>query len=62
MENDLTHLLEDDFRINYFTCVVYQAISSFESRFEQFKIYEDGFDFQHDLEKLKFLEDNQSIL
>ena len=38
--------------------MVDQAISSFESRFEQFKIYEDIFGFLHDLETLKSLDDN----
>ncbi|KAH7671986.1 HAT C-terminal dimerization domain-containing protein [Dioscorea alata] len=31
----------------------------FQSRFEQFKIYEDVFGFLHDLQKLKILDDNQ---
>ena len=47
------------FRINYFICVVDQGISSFKSRFQQFKGYEDVFDFPYDLEKLKFVDDNQ---
>ena len=50
---------EDDFRIHYFTRVIDQAISFFESRFEQFKIYENVFGFLHDLQKLKLLDDNQ---
>ena len=52
------HLPEDDFRINYFICIVDQSISSFESKFEQFKRYEDIFGFLHDLKKLKSLDDN----
>ncbi|KAH7661168.1 Ribonuclease H-like protein [Dioscorea alata] len=40
--NEVIHLLEDDFRINYFI----------RSRFEQFKIYEDVFGFLHDLQKI----------
>ena len=52
------HLAEEDFRINYFICIVDQAISSFESRFEKFKRYEDVFGFLHDLKKLKSLDSN----
>ena len=32
--------IEEYFRINYFLYIVDQAISSIESRFEQFQIYE----------------------
>lgn len=41
--NEVPQVLEEDFRINYFTYMNGQAIFSFRSRFERFKIYEDIF-------------------
>ena len=49
---------EESFRINYFVYTVDQAISSIESMFEQFQIYEDIFGFLFNFEKLKALDDN----
>ncbi|XP_060959309.1 uncharacterized protein LOC115720250 [Cannabis sativa] len=43
----------DSFKINYFLYIVDQAISSFESRFEQFERFEENFGLLLNLEKLK---------
>ena len=51
---------EESFRMNYFVYTVDQAISSIESRFENFQIYEDIFGFLLNFEKLKAL-DNKSL-
>ncbi|XP_042386310.1 uncharacterized protein LOC121977979, partial [Zingiber officinale] len=48
---------EESFKINYFNYIIDHAISSLQSRFEQFKIYEDNFNFLYDVEKLKLLDD-----
>ena len=49
---------KESFRINYFVYTVDQAISSIESMFEQFQIYEYIFGFWFNFEKLKALDDN----
>ena len=46
--------------MNYFVYTVDQAISSIESRFENFQTYEDIFGFLLNFEKLKAL-DNKSL-
>ncbi|XP_030502830.2 uncharacterized protein LOC115718002 [Cannabis sativa] len=43
----------DYFKINYFLYIVDQAISSFESKFEQFERFEENFGLLLNLEKLK---------
>ena len=43
----------------FYPTIVDQAISSIESRFEQFQIYEDIFCFLFNFEKLKALDDNR---
>ncbi|XP_075634220.1 uncharacterized protein LOC142606769 [Castanea sativa] len=53
-----TQSAEEYFRINYFLYIVDQAISSIESRFEQFQIYENIFGFLFNFEKLKSLDDD----
>ena len=55
-----TQSVEEYFRINYFLYIVDQAISSIESRFEQFQIYENIFGFLFNFEKLKSL-DNDNL-
>ena len=55
--DEITQSVEKSFRINYFLYIVDQAISSIESRFEQFQ-YEDIFGFLFNFEKLKALDDN----
>ena len=56
--NKTTQSAEEYFRINYFLYIVDQAISSIESRFEQFQIYENIFGFLFNFEKLKSLDDD----
>ena len=58
VNDEITQSDEEYFRINYFLYIVDQAISSIESRFEQFQIYEDIFGFLFNFEKLKALDDN----
>ena len=58
VNDEITQSAEESFRINYFLYIVDQAISSIESRFEQFQIYEDIFGFLCNFEKLKALDDN----
>jgi len=57
VNDEITQSAEESFRINYFLYIVDQAISSIESRFEQFQIYEDIFGFLFNFEKLKALDD-----
>ena len=45
VNDETTQSTEEYFRINYFLYIVDQAISSIESRFEQFQIYENIFGF-----------------
>ena len=45
VNDETTQFAEEYFRINYFLYIVDQAISSIESRFEQFQIYENIFGF-----------------
>ncbi|XP_076922232.1 uncharacterized protein LOC143583944 [Bidens hawaiensis] len=42
---DVLFSAEEDFRVNYFFCIVDQAISSIEKRFEQYQQYEKLFGF-----------------
>jgi len=58
VNDEITQSAKESFRINYFLYIVDQAISSIESRFEQFQIYEDIFGFLFNFEKLKALDDN----
>jgi hypothetical protein len=53
-----THSVEQSFRIDYFLYIVDQAFSSIQSRFEQFKIYENIFGFLFNFKKLKSLDDD----
>ena len=58
VNDETTQSVEEYFRINYFLYIVDQAISSIESRFEQFQIYENIFGFLFNFEKLKSLDDD----
>ena len=51
---------EESFRVNYFICLVYQAIASLNERFEQFQQYEAVFCFLFTSDKLKSL-DNATL-
>ena len=60
-ENDseeITHSAKESYRVDYFLYIVDQAISSLNSRFEQFKKYEDFFGFLFDLHKLHIADDD----
>ena len=57
VNDETTQSAEEYFRINYLY-IVDQAISSIESRFEQFQIYENIFGFSFNFEKLKSLDDD----
>ena len=52
---------EESFRVNYFLFVVDKALSSFESRFEQFQRYEEIWGFLFDVKKLNALT-NQCLM
>ena len=49
---------ESSFKINYFLYIVDQAITSLQSRFEQFQVYDNIFGFLFNIEKLKSLDDD----
>lgn len=51
--------VENAFRVTYFLLVVDNAISSLNSRFEQFQKYEETFGFLFNLSKLKTLSDEE---
>ena len=54
----ITHSAEESYRVDYFLYIVDQAISSLNSRFEQFQKYEDIFGFLFDLHKLHIADDD----
>ena len=58
VDNEIIRSLEESFRIDYFLYIVDQAIFSLQSRFEQFKIYENIFGFLFSSRKLKSLDNN----
>ena len=58
VHNETTHSAKEFFRIDYFLYIVDKTISSIESRFEQFLIYEDIFGFLFNFTKLKSLDDD----
>jgi hypothetical protein len=49
---------EESFKIDYFLYIVDQVISSIQSKFEQFQIYENNFGFLFNFKKLKSLDDD----
>ena len=55
---EITHSTEKSYRFDYFLYIVDQAISSLNSRFEQFQKYEDIFGFLFDLHKLHIADDD----
>jgi hypothetical protein len=50
--------VEESFRIGYFLYIVDQAISSIQSKFKQFQIYDNNFVFLFNFKKLKSLDDD----
>jgi hypothetical protein len=56
--DEITQSVEESFRIDYFLYIVDQVISSIQSRFEQFQIYENIFSFLFNFKKLKSLDDD----
>ena len=55
VDDEVTQSIEESFRIDYFTYIIDQAISSLKNRFEQLQKYENIFGFLFNLEKLKSL-------
>jgi hypothetical protein len=56
--DEITQSGEETFRIDYFLYIVDKVISSIQSRFEQFQIYENIFGFLFNFKKLKSLDDD----
>jgi hypothetical protein len=56
--DETTQSTEESFRIDYFLYIVDQTISSIQSRFEQFQIYENNFGFLFNFKKLKSLDND----
>ena len=56
VDNEIVKSLRESFRIDYFLYIVDKTITTLQSRFEQFKIYEDIFDFLFSVKKLKSLD------
>jgi hypothetical protein len=56
--DETTQSAEESFRIDYFLYIIDQTISSIQSRFEQFQIYENYFGFLFNFKKLKLLDDD----
>lgn len=56
IDNEVIKSLEESFKTDYFLYIIDQAITSFQSRFEQFKIYNDIFYFLSSIEMLKSIE------
>ena len=55
IDNEVLKTLEESFKSDYFLYILDHAITSFRSRFKQFKIYQDIFDFLFSIEKLRSL-------
>ena len=58
VDEDKIQSAEESFRIDYFIYMVDQVISSLQSRFEQFEIYESIFGFLFNFKKLKTLDED----
>nr|XP_011459729.1 PREDICTED: zinc finger MYM-type protein 1 [Fragaria vesca subsp. vesca] len=58
---EVTQSSKESFRVNYFIFIVDQALSSLQSQFEQFQIYEEIFGFLFAVEKLKSVDDNSPL-
>ncbi|XP_045802280.1 zinc finger MYM-type protein 1-like [Trifolium pratense] len=56
VDNEVSKTPEESFKSDYFLYILDHAITSFQSRFEQFKIYQDIFGFLFSIEKLRSLE------
>ncbi|KAL5127883.1 Zinc finger MYM-type protein 1 [Glycine soja] len=59
ISNEITHSLEESFRIEYFLYILDQSINSIETRFEQFLQYETIFGFLFDSKKIKALDEDE---
>jgi len=55
IENEVIKSPQESFKIDYFLYIVDKAITTLQNRFEQFKIYEDIFDFLFSIKNLKLL-------
>jgi len=55
IENKVMESPQESFRIDYFLYIVDKAITALQNKFEQFKIYEDIFDFSFSIKNLKSL-------
>ena len=53
VEDGIVKSLQESFRIDYFLYIVDKTITTLQSRFEQFKIYEDIFSFLFSVKKIK---------
>lgn len=53
IDNDVIKSPEESFNTDYFLYIIDKAITLFQSRFEQFKIYNDIFGFLFSIEMLK---------
>ena len=56
VEDEIVKSLQESFRIDYFLYIADKTITTLQSRFEQFKIYEDIFGFLFSVKKLKLLD------
>ncbi|KAM6571870.1 hypothetical protein CsatA_015950 [Cannabis sativa] len=54
----VTQSAAESFKIDYFLCIIDQAISSFKTRFEKFQNFEENFGLLFDFEKLKSADDD----
>ena len=56
MDNKVVRSPKELFKIDYYLYIIDQTITAFQSRFEQFKMYEDIFCFLFCIKKLKSLD------
>ena len=62
IDNTILKSLEESFNIDYFLYIVDKTNTSFQSRFEQFKMYNNIFGFLFGIEKLRSLDVDGLIL
>ncbi|XP_047326812.1 uncharacterized protein LOC124930522 [Impatiens glandulifera] len=55
---EVTQYPKESFRVNYFLFIIDQALSSLQTRFEQFQKYEETFGFLFSLKNLKSIDDD----
>ncbi|XP_042410187.1 zinc finger MYM-type protein 1-like [Zingiber officinale] len=58
---EVTQSPKESFRVNYFLFIIDQALSSLQTRFEQFQKYEETFGFLFSLERLKYIDDDSLL-